>query len=76
MKEEQYRRAIDLKEKVIPAFERLLKAVSVSTLNEDTIKELGDSLSEVLFLDDWFSGFMINTVSEALERRKNEFDNL
>jgi len=76
MKEEQYRRAIDLKEKVIPAFEKLLKALSVSTLNEDTIKELGDSLSEVLFLDDWFSDFMINTVSEALERRKNEFDNL
>jgi hypothetical protein len=49
MKYEDYKRAKQLQEETLPAFERLKEAVSVGTLDKKAIKEIGDSFANAMF---------------------------
>ena len=49
MEYEDYKRAKQLQEETIPAFERLKEAVSVGTLDKKAIKEIGDSFANAMF---------------------------
>jgi hypothetical protein len=54
MELEDYKRAKQLQEETLPAFERLKKAVSAGTLDKATIKEIGDSFANAMFYENDF----------------------
>lgn len=55
MELEDYKRAKQLQEETLPAFERLKKAVSAGTLDKATIKEIGDSFANAMFYENDFA---------------------
>lgn len=76
MKYEDYKRAKQLQEETLPAFERLKEAVSVGTLNKATIKEIGDSFANAMFYENDFVDSLVKFIDEWAGKYKEEFNKL
>lgn len=76
MELEDYKRAKQLQEETLPAFERLKEAVSAGTLNKATIKEIGDSFANAMFYENDFAESLEEFVDEWARKFKEEFDGL
>lgn len=76
MKHEDYKRAKQLQEETLPAFERLKEAVSVGTLNKATIKEIGDSFANAMFYENDFADSLVKFIDEWAGKYKEEFNKL
>ena len=76
MELEDYKRAKQLQEETLPAFERLKEAVSAGTLDKATIKEIGDSFANAMFYENDFAESLGEFVDEWARKFKEEFDGL
>ena len=76
MELEDYKRAKQLQEETLPAFERLKVAVSVGTLDKAAIKEIGDSFANAMFYENDFAESLEEFVDEWAGKFKEEFDGL
>lgn len=76
MELEDYKRAKQLQEETLPAFERLKEAVSADTLDKETIKEIGDSFANAMFYENDFAESLEEFVDEWAGKFKEEFDGL
>lgn len=76
MELEDYKRAKQLQEETLPAFERLKEAVSAGTLDKATIKEIGDSFANAMFYENDFAESLEEFVDEWAGKFKEEFDEL
>ncbi len=76
MELEDYKRAKQLQEETLPAFERLKEAVSSGTLDKATIKEIGDSFANAMFYENDFAESLEEFVDEWARKFKEEFDGL
>lgn len=76
MKYEDYKRAKQLQEETLPAFERLKEAVYAGTLDKAAIKEIGDSFANAMFYENDFAESLEEFVDEWTRKFKEEFDEL
>lgn len=76
MELEDYKRAKQLQEETLPAFERLKEAVSAGTLDKETIKEIGDSFANAMFYENDFAESLEEFVDGWAGKFKEEFDEL
>ena len=65
MELEDYKRAKQLQEETLPAFERLKKAVSVGTLDKQAIKDIGESFANAMFYENDFAESLEEFVDES-----------
>lgn len=76
MEYEDYKRAKQLQEETLPAFERLKKAVSVGTLDKKAIKEIGDSFANAMFYKNDFADSLEEFIDGWAVKFKEEFNKL
>ena len=76
MEYEDYKRAKQLQEETLPAFERLKEAVSVGTLDKKSIKEIGDSFANAMFYENDFADSLEEFIDGWAVKFKEEFNKL
>ena len=76
MEYEDYKRAKQLQEETLPAFERLKEAVSVGTLDKKAIKEIGDSFANAMFYENDFADSLVVFIDGWALKFKDEFNKL
>ena len=76
MEYEDYKRAKQLQEETLPAFERLKEAVSVGTLDKKAIKEIGDSFANAMFYENDFTDSLVVFIDGWAVKFKDEFNKL
>ena len=76
MEYDDYKRAKQIQEETLPAFERLKEAVSVGTLDNKAIKEIGDSFANAMFYENDFADSLVVFIDGLSIKFKEEFNKL